>query len=126
MTDVLLPDAIRGVPYVYFLVLATGEVGYIGVSRDVERRLKQHRRTKSWWTDVQYVYAEPRPSLDEALAMEADCIAVTNPCHNSQGRGPGQIGTIFGLFFGDVPSEQRVAALSLVEQVRRSALAVAA
>lgn len=36
-----------------------------------------------------------------------------------------EIGTVFGLFFGDAPTEQRIAAMALVGRIERDAAQVA-
>lgn len=71
----------------YRLFDADGELLYVGVARDYERRREHHAKHKSWWGDVADERLEFYPSRSEALAAERKAIRAEVPKHNVQG-GP--------------------------------------
>lgn len=67
--------------YVYQLHSDT-EFLYVGHTRELRRRLGQHRRTKSWWAEVTGVRSEEFASEDEARQREKELWADGHPKHN--------------------------------------------
>ncbi|WP_089305220.1 GIY-YIG nuclease family protein [Geodermatophilus pulveris] len=58
-----------------------GSLLYVGVTEDIKKRLKAHRRA-SWWTDVAEVHIEPMASRADALRAELEFILSEHPAHN--------------------------------------------
>ena len=79
-----LGSAVRGIPYVYVLSDADGRAVYIGSTRDLRRRMREHQRRSPWWGDVSRIRAFPYSTLDEALRDEAALIDLAAPRHNRQ------------------------------------------
>jgi len=63
----LPPDA----TWLYHLESRAAGLLYIGVAWDLDRRLRQHRKTKSWWPEVYIIASFLYPSRQSALAAEA-------------------------------------------------------
>lgn len=61
---------------------------YVGVARDIDRRLAQHAATKPWWTDVDEVLGDLYQTRRAALRVEAHCIKYDRPQHNIAGQSP--------------------------------------
>jgi hypothetical protein len=58
---------------------------YIGVARHLKRRMRQHARSKPWWSEVYRVTALLYPSRQGALAAEACGIRcpIAPPAYNT-------------------------------------------
>lgn len=61
-----------------------GELLYVGISDDLERRWKDHAKDKLWWPDVASKSAEWLPTRHRALAAEAKAIRTERPRYNVQ------------------------------------------
>lgn len=59
---------------------------YVGIASDLERRVAQHRSTKDWWADVDYVCATLEPTRSAAFALEARMISGLHPPRNIAGK----------------------------------------
>ena len=69
--------------FLYKLFGKTGELLYVGVARNVPKRVKAHRRSKTeWCTDITTVTSEPCANWRDALAMERDAIVLGKPVGN--------------------------------------------
>lgn len=62
---------------------------YVGYSRDVARRLTQHRQQKSWWPLVDQITVGLCDSRDKALEEERCRIAMMKPLFNVVGNRHG-------------------------------------
>jgi predicted GIY-YIG superfamily endonuclease len=59
---------------VYKMYDETGKLLYVGMSEDVRRRLREHRKEKPWIENV--VAVEVTPYLDKNTALEAEAKAI--------------------------------------------------
>ncbi|MFD9603287.1 GntR family transcriptional regulator [Streptomyces sp. NPDC059970] len=66
----------------YRLYDADGNLLYVGITNDTQRRFASHRRTKSWWPDVERDETVWLNSLPLAEKAEKDAIAAERPRHN--------------------------------------------
>lgn len=71
----------------YCLYDAAGWPLYVGSSRNVERRIREHRRGE-WGGEIGHVEAIPCDTWAEALWLERLLIKDLNPTHNHQGLDP--------------------------------------
>ena len=55
---------------------------YVGYSRDLRRRLSQHRRKQSWWPEVTSISSEEFATEDEARQREKEVWAAERPKYN--------------------------------------------
>lgn len=58
---------------------------YVGCTADLDARLRQHARIKSWWAAVVAVDHEGYPSVAAARTAEGAAIAQERPLHNVRG-----------------------------------------
>lgn len=58
---------------------------YVGMTRDLRARLKQHKR-EEYWRDVKSVETEDLPDQESALEREAELIRDLSPALNVVGR----------------------------------------
>jgi hypothetical protein len=61
---------------------ASGQLLYVGVSENVERRNAEHARSSPWWKDVVQSEVEYFGTTIEALAAESRAVAAEAPLHN--------------------------------------------
>jgi predicted GIY-YIG superfamily endonuclease len=79
--------AVDGPTWVYYAYCKHGGLLYIGVARDVQARVKQHRAAKPWWDqEVDSMLAFVYPTRGQALAVEANAIRVYRPAYNIAGQ----------------------------------------
>lgn len=71
----------------YCLYAADGWPLYVGSSRNVERRIREHRRG-DWGAEIADAETFPCDSWAEALRLEKVLIKDLNPTHNHQGLDP--------------------------------------
>lgn len=81
----------------YVLTDAAGNPLYAGASRDVARRIREHRRSE-WGVEITHVETFPAESWREALQLERCLIFDLSPRHNAQGRDPLETATTLGEF----------------------------
>lgn len=74
----------RGNANVYFVWTSLGDLLYVGQSRDVRRRLLQHRAASPWWCYAATCTVVRDASLDEADLIERNCIESLAPLFNVQ------------------------------------------
>lgn len=73
--------------YVYRCYDADGDLLYVGCSKDVEKRLKQHEGyADSWVNQMARIAVEEYPDHESALLVEARAIATEHPYWNTLGR----------------------------------------
>ncbi len=67
-----------------FLYRISGPDGllYVGMTCRVPDRIAQHRKEKSWWSQVRNITVEPFPNREGAAEAEARAIATENPAYN--------------------------------------------
>lgn len=70
--------------YVYRTFDDLGLLLYVGCSKDVAKRLTQHRTYARWVPYMKDVTIEEFPSRDDALAAEASAIRSERPFFNAQ------------------------------------------
>lgn len=75
-------EAVRRPMFVYRLLDESGALLYVGVSNMLRARLRKHRDTKPWWSDVTAIRVEQYRTRSEALAVERSAIATEEPVHN--------------------------------------------
>lgn len=61
---------------------SAGQLLYVGVSGDTEKRWRQHAESKPWWSDVAEKTTEWLDSRPEALDAERTAIRVEKPLYN--------------------------------------------
>lgn len=66
----------------YRLFSKSGELLYIGITTDLDRRFCQHGTTKRWWGDVERKSILWLSSWAEAVAMESRLIRAESPKYN--------------------------------------------
>lgn len=57
---------------------------YIGCSGNIRQRLQNHRTTKDWWNDADFIWICYYQSREDALKVEEMLINRTRPVHNKQ------------------------------------------
>lgn len=72
----------------YRLHGAQGELLYVGITNDLERRLKQHSERQPWWHQVDNITYETFGSREAAVAAEARAIWYQAPVYNVIGQKP--------------------------------------
>lgn len=68
--------------WLYRLRNASGDLLYVGISVDWRRRLRQHRRSQPWWSQVADVHLELHPTWRDASWAEGDAIRQERPTYN--------------------------------------------
>lgn len=69
---------------------------YIGCSRSVDKRLREHRRSSAWFVDASRIDIDPLPAgttRAEAEELELHAIAAERPPHN-QAHNPDRVGEV--------------------------------
>ena len=77
---------VRG--FVYTARDVAGNVLYVGVTRNVERRMKAHRRSSRWWRLHSTLEVEEFATLEEAADAEDRAICRHDPPFNVRGGHP--------------------------------------
>jgi len=72
--------------YVYRLYAATGELLYVGMTGNVEMRLRAHRASKLWAVEIARIDVTPYADRVAALDAERQAILSESPTHNIQHR----------------------------------------
>lgn len=81
------PSPLDGPTWVYYAYCSHGGLLYVGVARDVEARVKQHRSDKPWWNlEVDSMLAFIYPTRRQALEVESHAIHVSRPYYNIAGQ----------------------------------------
>lgn len=82
--------------FVYQLRDTSGEVLYVGATRDLKARLARHRRTKPWWheVDTEQTTATEYATAWDGSEAERALISALNPRHNRAGVDGSMIGHI--------------------------------
>jgi hypothetical protein len=78
-------DAYIG-PAVYRCISADGRLVYIGATRSLAYRLRQHELSSPWWNLIARVDDERFADMDEAFAAEAIAIETESPLYNGMSR----------------------------------------
>lgn len=81
-TGIIIPN---DVPTVYRQYDRAGNLLYVGMSRRLRNRIKQHRRSP-WWSEITKISYRRYQSEGQALDAEAEAIAVESPKYNVAGR----------------------------------------
>lgn len=68
----------------YRFYSGTGQLMYVGITKDPPGRIGQHGREKDWWTEVSGISVEWHPDRNTALAAEKRAIQVEHPRYNVQ------------------------------------------
>lgn len=76
--------------YVYYCFCAHGGLLYVGVAKDLQRRLGQHK-AKPWWPDVDFITAHVYWTRAQALQVEQHVIWHDHPMHNVAGHNPYEV-----------------------------------
>jgi excinuclease UvrABC nuclease subunit len=82
---------------VYSITGRDGWPLYVGSSRNVERRIREHRRGE-WGAEIGRVEMLPCDSWTDALRLEKVLIKDLNPTHNHQGLDPLEQAATFAEF----------------------------
>jgi len=72
-------------PVVYRCYDESNDLLYIGSSIVLHSRIRSHRRTTAWWSDVHHIEAERFATEREARAAEVVAIIRERPLHNKVG-----------------------------------------
>lgn len=62
----------------------SGTLLYVGMTRDPERRMDQHRRQKPWWPKAERIEMQHFTTLRELRDAEKRAIREEHPVHNIQ------------------------------------------
>lgn len=62
--------------------MTSEDVLYVGITGDVRRRFKQHRKVKPWWRDSENASLECYDSWESACEAERSRIDTYRPVHN--------------------------------------------
>ena len=82
-------DPIFGIPTaVYRLYDAARRLLYVGIAKDVGKRLTGHARQEPWWGEVVYASAQLWPDRKAAAKAEDAAIKTENPVYNERGATP--------------------------------------
>lgn len=73
---------IAGECWLYRLYSSSGDLLYVGVSRNLEGRFAKHRYTKPWWGEVATVTSERFATRARAFAAERAAIVAESPRYN--------------------------------------------
>ena len=68
--------------FVYRLYATNGALLYVGITVDLGTRLTAHKRTQSWWSQVDHHTVEEAPTRADAFFLEAEAILREHPTHN--------------------------------------------
>lgn len=68
---------------VYHISNVIQETVYVGMSKTVKRRLRDHQK-KNWWFDIDIITCEWFPTLEEAKWAERRAINDYDPIYNKQ------------------------------------------
>lgn len=82
MSDV---TELNGPTWLYQACCEHGGLMYVGIAVDLDRRIAQHRATKSWWPNVDHVVGISYESRRLALDIEGRIIRGVHPRHNIAG-----------------------------------------
>jgi predicted GIY-YIG superfamily endonuclease len=75
-------DERRNMTYLYRLWGQEGDLLYVGITNNVKRRSKQHKRDKHWWEQVQSKTISEFPTREAALQAEYHAIKSECPKYN--------------------------------------------
>jgi predicted GIY-YIG superfamily endonuclease len=78
------------ITYLYRCFNREGELLYVGITEDVERRKREHAKDKFWWRDVTRVTKVAFPRRVEALWAEWAVITTCKPAYNRAVSPPDQ------------------------------------
>lgn len=70
------------VTYLYWLWDREGQLLYVGITDDVDRRMRDHSKDKFWWGDVKRTTKVAFQTRYEALWAEWAVIATSRPVYN--------------------------------------------
>ena len=90
-------------PVVYVLVDEADRALYVGSTKDVARRVGEHRRRQPWWPDVARVEVYPMEAWDVALYVERNLISRLAPRHNVQCNS--RVAVLMNEFFAPMQHE---------------------
>lgn len=114
-----LANARTGQAYVYFLLDADRTVVYIGSTRRLRQRVREHESGPigSTWDSL---YAEPYETIDAALTDESRLISLAQPALNRRSRksGPSLLDLMCGMVIdGQVPDGDDLRLMGLLSKV---------
>lgn len=66
----------------YRLYADNGDLLYVGITKNVGARFKEHANTKPWWTEVSETHFEQYPDRATAANREREVISLEHPVHN--------------------------------------------
>lgn len=69
--------------HLYHLYDAAGQLLYVGMTGDVEARLRSHEGSKPWWAEVDHRWVVTYPSRAACAAAEALAIHLLRPPYNT-------------------------------------------
>jgi predicted GIY-YIG superfamily endonuclease len=71
--------------HIYRAFCAAGTLLYVGVTADVDERMRRHARSSAWHAEMARLAANATPSRDLALMLEQHAIATEHPTRNRSG-----------------------------------------
>jgi predicted GIY-YIG superfamily endonuclease len=86
-----------GTPVLYWFT-DDERVLYVGMTSDLQRRIREHRHTKKWWHRVRVIHWVPQPSVDAALRAEVAAIKTLRPIYNQQHREANALLDLLDMF----------------------------
>lgn len=70
--------------WVYYCETESGDQLYVGVTCNLHHRLSEHKDSKWWWPEVEYVQAYLYPDREQAMTWEACHIRRWRPKYNRE------------------------------------------
>ena len=70
--------------HVYRYYNSNNELLYVGVTYDLQKRIRGHKSTQPWFDEIDRQEYETFSNRDDAIFEEARLIQVLNPLHNKQ------------------------------------------
>lgn len=109
--------------FLYFLYDGADRLLYVGMTDDVEVRMRAHEATKEWWREVDHRWVVTYPSRATCAAAEALTIHALRPAYNVQIPDGGRCAVLSARSTSEVPSPVH-AVVEIDEQRQRADRAV--
>lgn len=106
--------------HLYHLYDAAGALIYVGMTDDVDRRMRDHETTKTWWVRVTSTWVVTYPSRAACAAAEALAIHLLRPRYNIEVPGGARCDVLAGRVSEDLRPD--VAAVVEIDELRKQIL----
>lgn len=103
--------------HLYHVYDAAGALIYVGMTDDVDRRMRDHELTKTWWVEVASTWVLTYPSRAACAAAEALAIHLLRPRYNIEVPGGERCDVLAGRVSEDLRPD--VASVVEVDELRK-------